>query len=124
MGLAASIRLIYFLITVGNPTLFERILRERVAGLPVVTNVVLLWAVVQWVMEGLVGLILLISVSLLIFGKEKNGLGFGSIGLVVSLVGVNLIQFYIDQFSTVVKTFIQFLILYTMYYYQRRFRIR
>ncbi len=70
------------------------------------------------------GLILLISVVLLIFGKEKIGLGLGSIGLVVALVGVNLIQFYIDQFSTVVKAFIQFLILYTMYYYQRRFRAR
>ncbi len=66
----------------------------------------------------------MISVALLIFGKEKIGLGIGSIGLVVYLVGVNLIQFYIDQFSTVVKAFIQFLILQTMYYYQKRFRIR
>jgi hypothetical protein len=123
MGLGASIRLGYFLITVGNPVLFEALLRGRV-GLSVVTDAILFWAVIQWVMEGLVGLILLISAALLIFGREKAGLGLSSIGLVVSLVGVNLIQFYIDQFSTAVKTFIQFLILYIMYYYQRRFRIR
>ena len=66
----------------------------------------------------------MISAALLIFGKEKIGFWSGSIGLVVYLVGVNLIQFYIDQFSTVVKAFAQFLILHTMYYYQRRFRIR
>jgi len=35
-----------------------------------------------------------------------------------------LIQFYIDQFSTVANAFIQFLVLQTLYYYQRRFRIR
>lgn len=124
MGLGASIRLVYFLITVGNPVLFESLLRERVAGLSVVTNAVLFWAIIQWVMEGAVGLILLTSAALLIFSREKSGLAFGSIGLVVSLVGVNLIQFYIDQFSTVLKAFIQFLILFTIYYYQRRFRLK
>lgn len=48
MGLAASIRLAYFLVTVGDPVLFESILRDRVAGLSVVTNAVLFWAVIQW----------------------------------------------------------------------------
>ena len=124
MGLGASIRLGYFLITVGDPVLFEGILRGRIAGLSVVTDAVLFWAVIQWVMEGLMGLILLTSAALLIFGREKDGLGLGSIGLVVYLVGVNLIQFYIDQFATVVKAFIQFLILFTIYYHQRRFQIR
>ncbi len=120
-GLAGGIRLIYY--TTGGPTIFESLLRERVAELPVVTSASLFWAATQLMMEGLVGLSLLISATLLIFGKEKIGLGLGSIGLVVYLVGVNLIQFYIDQFSTVVKAFVQFLILHTMYYYQRRFRI-
>lgn len=104
--------------------MLESLLRERVAELPVVTSASLFWAAVQLAMEGLVGLSLLISAALLIFGEEKIGLGLGSIGLVVYLVGVNLIQFYIDQFATVVKAFVQFLILHTMYYYQRRFRIR
>jgi hypothetical protein len=121
-GLAGGIRLIYY--TTGGPAMLESLLRERVAELPVVTSASLFWAAVQLAMEGLVGLILLISAALLIFGKEKIGFWSGSIGLVVYLVGVNLIQFYIDQFATVVKAFVQFLILHTMYYYQRRFRIR
>lgn len=123
MGLAASIRLFYFLVTVGDPVLFESILRDRVDGLPTVTSAVLFWAVIQWIMEGFVGLILLTSATLVILGFEKSGLGLGYIGLVVSLVGVNLIQFYIDQFSTVVKAFIEFLILFAIYYYQRRFQM-
>jgi hypothetical protein len=122
LGLGGLIRLMYY--TIWNPGLLESILQERVADLPVVTSMSMFWAFVQLVMEGLVGLILLFSAALLIFEKEKRGLGFGSIGLVVSLVGVNLIQFYIDQFSTVTKAFFQFLILQAIYYYQRRFRIK
>lgn len=67
---------------------------------------------------------MLLSAALLIVGKEKAGLGLGSFGLLVYLVGVNLIQFYINQFATVAKAFIQFVVLQTLYYYQRRFRIR
>ena len=124
MGLAASIRLIYYLGVWGDPSAFRNLLLERVANLPVVTDMSLFLATVQVGMEGIVGLILLLSAALLIVGKEKAGLGLGSIGLLVYLVGVNLIQFYIDQFATVAKAFIQFVVLQTLYYYQRRFRIR
>jgi hypothetical protein len=124
MGLAASFRLYDFLTTLGNPLLLENLLQERASKLPVVTGASLFWAGAQLVMEGLVGLLLLISTALLILGKEKLGLGLGTTALIVSLVGVNLIQFYIDQFATIVKAFSQFLVLQTMYYYQRRFRIK
>ncbi len=124
MGLAASIRPIYYLGVWGDPLAFRNLLLERVANLPVVTRMSLFLATVQVGMEGIVGLILLLSAVLLIVGKEKAGLGLGSIGLLVYLVGVNLIQFYIDQFATVAKAFIQFVVLQTLYYYQRRFRIR
>jgi len=127
LGLAGSIRLMYYsaparLPRAGAPTTLETLLQERVAQLPAATSMALFWVNVQLTMEGLNGLLLLTSAVLLILGKERIGLGLGSIGMVVSLVGVNLVQFYIDQFSTVVKASIQFLILQTMYYYQRRFR--
>lgn len=124
MGLAASIRLIYYLGVWSDPLAFKALLLERVAKLPVITSMSLFLATVQVGMEGIVGLILLLSAALLFFGKEKAGLGLGSIGLLVYLVGVNLIQFYIDQFATVAKALIQFVVLQTLYYYQRRFRIR
>ena len=124
MGLAASIRLVYYLGVWSDPIAFRALLQERVANLPVVTSMSLLLATVQVGMEGIVGLLLLLSAALLIFGKEKAGLGLGSIGLLTYLGGVNLIQFYIDQFATVAKALIQFVVLQTLYYYQRRFRIR
>ena len=124
MGLAASFRLIYYLGVWSDPLAFRALLQERVANLPVVTSMSLFLATVQVGMEGIVGLLLLLSAALMIFGKEKAGLGLGSIGLLIYLVGVNLIQFYIDQFATVAKALIQFAVLQTLYYYQRRFRIR
>ena len=95
-----------------------------VAKLPVVTNMSLFLATVQVGMEGIVGLTPLLSAALMIVGKEKAGLGLGPIGILVYLVGVNLIQFYIDQFATVAKAILQFVVLQILYYYQRRFRIR
>jgi hypothetical protein len=118
-GLAGSIRLFYYYS--GGPASLELLLRDRVADLSVVTSVSLFWAKVQLVMEGLVGLCLLLSATLLSLGRDRIGLGLGSIGMLFYLVGVNLIQFYIDQFSTVLKAFIQFLFLQIMYYYRRRF---
>lgn len=121
-GLAGSIRLVYF--TTGGPETFESLLRERVTSLPMDINVSLIWAGAQLVMEGLVGMTLLFSAALLIYGMEGVGLELGSFAMLVYLVGVNLIQFYIDQFSTVAKALIQFLLLQAMYYYQRRFHER
>ena len=71
MGLAGGIRLIYYF---RDPVLFESLLQEMVAELPVVTSLSLFLAGVQVVMEGLAGLILLISTAVLVFGKEKIGL--------------------------------------------------
>jgi hypothetical protein len=124
LGMAGSIRLLYYLSIAGDLVSFESLLRERVANLSHVSGASLFWVIIQLLMEGLVGFILLISAILLFLGRERSGLEIGSIGLVVYLVGVNMIQFYLDQFSTVLKAIIQFLILQTMYYYQRRFRIK
>jgi hypothetical protein len=124
MGLAISARLIYYLTVMGDPVAFRSLLQERVTKLPDATDMALLWARIQLGMEGIVGLILTLSAVLMLLGKERAGLGLGSIGLLISLVGVNLIQFYIDQFSAIAKAFIQFVVLQSLYYYQRRFRIR
>ena len=121
-GFAGSVRLVFY--TRGGPATFESLLRERVADIPETINVLMSWAGVQLVMEGLVGMTLLFSTALFIYGMEGVGLELGALAMLVYLVGVNLIQFYMDQFSTVAKALIQFLLLQGMYYYQRRFRVR
>jgi hypothetical protein len=124
MGLAASIRLVFYMNVIGDPIAFKALLIERITKLPDITSMSLFWASIQMGLEGVVGLILILSGILLILDRERIGLTIGSIGLLIYLVGVSTIQFYIDQFSTVFKALILFIVLQTLYYYQRRFRIK
>jgi hypothetical protein len=57
---------------------------------------------------------------LLLFGKNERGIDLGSIALLISLVGVNLVLFYIDQFSTVSVALVEYITLQLLYYYQNK----
>jgi hypothetical protein len=118
-GIGGSVRLIYYYS--GGADLLEILLFERISDLPNASSDVVFLATVQLWMEGLVGILLLLSSILLILRKERTGISLGSLGLVISLVGVNLINFYIDQFGTIAKALSQYFLLYVLYYYQERF---
>ncbi|MCZ2809254.1 MAG: hypothetical protein O2V44_07870 [Candidatus Bathyarchaeota archaeon] len=118
-GIGACVRLAYYYS--GGAVLFETLLYSRISNLPNISSNAIFLATVQLWLEGLVGVLLLSSSIFLVLGKEKTGITFGSYGLIMSLVGVNLISFYIDQFGTIAKALTQYLILYILYYYQRRF---
>ena len=118
-GLGGCIRLIYYYS--GGSVLLETLLYSRISDLPNISSNALFLAAVQLWLEGLVGKLLLTSSVLLILGKEKTGITFGALGLIISLVGVNLVNFYIDQFGTIAKALSQYIVLYILYNYQRRF---
>jgi hypothetical protein len=118
-GIGACIRIVYYYS--GGAVLLETLLYSRISALPNISSNAIFLATVQLWMEGLVGVLLLLSSIFLVLGKERTGITFGSYGLIISLVGVNLVSFYIDQFGTIAKALSQYLILYILYYYQRRF---
>jgi hypothetical protein len=80
-----------------------------------------MWAKIHVFLDGLVGLVLSISGFLILFGRERWGIHLGSIGLLVALVGVNLVLFYLDQFSTIIIAIIQFCVLQGLYYFERQY---
>ena len=104
----------------GDIILLETLLYSRISDLPNVSSNSLYIAKVQLWLEGLVGALLLISSILLLLRKEKIGTIFGGIGLIISLIGVNLVNFYIDQFGTIAKALSQFILLYLLNFYQRK----
>jgi hypothetical protein len=118
-GIGACIRLVYYYS--GGAALLETMLYSRISDLPSISSNAIFLATVQLWLEGLVGVLLLIGSIYLVLGKERTGITFGSYGLIISLVGVNLVSFYIDQFGTIAKALTQYLILYLLYNYQRRF---
>ena len=118
-GIGACIRLVYYYS--GGTKLLETLLYSRISDLPNVSSDAIFLATVQLWLEGVVGVLLLGSSIFLVLGKERTSITFGSYGLILALVGVNLVSFYIDQFGTIAKALSQYLILYILYYYQRRF---
>jgi hypothetical protein len=73
------------------------------------------------VLEILVGLLLLVSVGLLAAGKKRLACNLGYFSLLVSLVVLDMLLFYFEQFSTVAIVLLQFVVLFGVIFYRRRY---
>lgn len=72
-------------------------------------------------LEAAVGLLLVSGAILLWLGREQLGAGMGYLGLLIQLAIVNLLIFYIEQFSTIVTASLQFVVLASVIRYRQRF---
>jgi hypothetical protein len=79
------------------------------------------WYSARLALEAAVGLVLILSGVLLILKNKKAGISLGVIGLMLSIVAVNPLVFYFDQFSTILPAAIHFLWLLLLLYYQRKY---
>jgi hypothetical protein len=79
------------------------------------------WFIVHLLFQGLVGLFALISSLLLALRRERQGIDFGTACMVLSLTAVNLLAFFVDQFSTAAIAIYQLFVLLALAYYRRRF---
>ncbi len=115
---AGLIRLIAALPTPGKlgAILTGWILESHVSSLTAVY-----WYSARLALEAAVGLVLILSGVLLILKKKKEGVSLGVIGLMLSIVAVNPLVFYFDQFSTILPAAIHFLWLLLLLYYQKKY---
>jgi hypothetical protein len=79
------------------------------------------WYSARLALEASVGLVLILSGVLLILQKRKEGVSLGVIGLMLSIVAVNPLVFYFDQFSTILPAAIHFLWLLLLLHFQRKY---
>jgi len=79
------------------------------------------WFEAQIILEGFMGIFSLVAVFFFIFKKETIATWIGSLDLVITLVFVNLITFYFDQFSTIAFAAVQFLLLVILLMYRRKY---
>jgi hypothetical protein len=77
------------------------------------------WFYLRIAMQGVVGLIALASILLFAKGKEHQGIYAASLTLLLSLTGVILLSFYLDQFSATVTALVQFGVLLLVQAYRR-----
>lgn len=88
--------------------------------LDVVTDPI--WISLRLVLEVTVGLALLTAAGLFQVNRNRQGALVGYIALLVSLSTVNLLLFYFEQFSTIITTSLQFLLLLGIIHYRKNQR--
>lgn len=79
------------------------------------------WFIVHLVLQGLVGFFSYLASGLLWTRKDEAAVTFGSACMVLSLTAVNLLAFFVDQFSTAAIAIFQLGVLVSLSYYKRRF---
>jgi hypothetical protein len=79
-----------------------------------------LWSSIRLILEVGVGVLLLTAAGLLAVKRNKQGAAMGYVALLLSLTTVDILLFYFEQFSTIITTAIQFLLLIGIVVYQRR----
>jgi hypothetical protein len=121
LGIPSFLRLINFIEVMGDIEQSNVLLFGIIDELPTSSRFNLFWAKIHVFLDGFVGLILSISGVLMLLGKERWGVNLGTFGLLVALVGVNLVLFYLDQFSTIITALIQFCVLQALYYFEHRY---
>jgi hypothetical protein len=120
LGVMALIDLAQLLLAARNPIALERMVAEMVALGKVASSSGIFWFAARVTLEGLVGLLIVLAAGLLVAGRDERGIALGSLALLLSLAAVNLLVFYFEQFSTILKAMIQFSLLLGVFYYRRR----
>ena len=72
-------------------------------------------------LETAIGALFVCAAVLLVTRREQLGTALGSLGLLLSLTGVNLLTFYYDQFSGIATALFQLALLIGLAYYRQRY---
>jgi hypothetical protein len=73
------------------------------------------------VLEVIIGLMLLLSVVLLLVGRKRLAINLGYLSLLLSIAVLDMLLFYFEQFSTVLIVAMQFIVLFGVMEYRRRY---
>jgi len=111
-----------FQVAFGNwlPPAISIFLQNLYSGRHIDPSTSPLWFGIRLVLEVTVGSLFIVSVIRLFRKQIQKGVRLAFIALIVSLTTVNLLLFYFEQFSTIMTTLIQFILLLEVIYYQRR----
>ena len=71
------------------------------------------------ILQVVIGMIAISAIYLILKGKEGRGLAFGLVAVILSLTALQLITFYLDQFTAILPTLFQFGFLLLILAYRR-----
>lgn len=82
-----------------------------------------LWFAVRLAVQGLVGSLSFIAVVMFLLKRDHTAVTLAILGLTISLAVVNILIFYLDQFSASIGAMAEFVVLFGVLEYRRRFLI-
>lgn len=121
LGLPSFVRFTGFAMVAIDPLERTDFLLGIASGFPWTGADMNIWALVLVVLDGVMGALLSISSMLLLIKRKNWSTQLASLSLIVSLVSVNLLLFYVEQFSMIITAALQYIMLQVDYYYQRKY---
>jgi hypothetical protein len=98
--------------------LVDQITHGRVTG-----TTSLAWLTAEIALKAALGLALLAGIGLFLANREEQGIRLLFFVLLLFLTVVNSLEFYFEQFSTIVVATVQFLLLLLLIHYRKRFML-
>ncbi len=123
LGVFAVYDLLQLSISIQEPTRLNETITDVVLQGHIASTSGLFWFLARVVLEGLVGVTLLVAAGLLILRRERLGIFLAVLGLLLSLTVVNLFVFYFEQFSSIFPALVQALLLLGAISYRRRLNL-
>lgn len=121
LGLPNFMRFMSFAMFAGDPGSRAMFLENIASGFPIASSNIEMWAMMLVLLDGLAGMALSVSSILMLIERRNWSTQLAATSLTLSLVAVNLVLFYVEQFSTIIIAVIQFVALQSVYYYQRKY---
>jgi hypothetical protein len=119
LGLYGLVKFGRLLLIVAGTGKLESLVDYRVIAVQVAGDSGVVWFIARMGLEVGVALILIAAAATLFFGKDRLGIGLAYLGLLLSLTAVNLVVFYYEQFSTMIKASVEFAFLLGVLYFRR-----
>lgn len=121
LGLPNFMRFMGFAMVASNAPNRMAFLENITSGFPVASENMILWAMMLVVLDGLAGAFMSLGSILLLVERRNWSTQLASMSLIVSLVAINLVLFYVEQFQTIIIAVAQYATLQSIYYYQRKY---
>jgi hypothetical protein len=118
VGMIVAIVLPVF-VAVAPETAGQRLLTWLVTQDDIQTAGSRLWFYARILLQGVVGFVALMAIYYFLRGRELHGAYAAALALLISLTGVLLLSFYLDQFSATATALLQFGVLILVVAYRR-----
>ena len=121
LGVPSFLQLVNLSAVAQNPVQLETYLTQIASEIHPSNGEGTMWACLFILGDGALGILLTLSGVLIFMGRKNWGTETATVAIVTKLVAINLILFYLEQFSTILTALVQFTVLQALYFYQRKY---